>query len=245
MVSINLATPEQYKEKQEGRKSYWQLYRYSCYHGVCLRWYSVTSFHLVVNFCSQKVFSLPFCHLAVILGDQDFHNQNEGCSACTGKVWGPWWLWKLWGSIGRKVRWFWGEGGAGTVSLAVTVHPLLSEVGQWTRQNCISTTSAPAFHTYLHEIENQASACAVQMAKNDILFDIKEHIYSERSGNQTTKEKIFGSSGGVIYLTKEGSISLLTYKLNGKLCFLGADLELLPRIASSGTVCWLVIRKVC
>lgn len=64
------------------------------------------------------------------------------------------------------------------------------------------------------------------MAKNYILFDIKEHIFFRMSGNQKTKEKIFGSSGGVIYLNKEGSISLLTYKPNGKLCFSRANLEL-------------------
>lgn len=69
------------------------------------------------------------------------------------------------------------------------MHPWLSEVGQWTRQNCILSASAPAFHTYLHEIEIQARACAMQMAKNDILFDIKEYIYSEDQGIKKQKRK--------------------------------------------------------
>lgn len=69
------------------------------------------------------------------------------------------------------------------------MHPWLLEVGQWTRQNCISAVSATAFHTYLHEIEIQASACAAQMAKNYILFDIKEHIYSEDQGIKKQKRK--------------------------------------------------------
>lgn len=66
----------------------------------------------------------------------------------------------------------------------------------------------------------------MQMAKNDILFDIKEYIYSEDQGIKKQKRKICGSSGGVIYLNKERNISLLTYKPNGKRCFSGADLEL-------------------
>lgn len=51
----------------------------------------MTSFHLVVNFCSKKAFSLPFCHLVVILGDQGFHDKTEDCSAYTGRAWDPQW----------------------------------------------------------------------------------------------------------------------------------------------------------
>ena len=66
-------------------------------------------------------------------------------------------------------------------------------------------------------------------------FDITEDIYAERTGNQKSTEKIFGTSGGVTYLNKEGSISLLTYKANeGKLCFPGTDLELYPLVLCTG-----------
>ena len=57
-------------------------------------------------------------------------------------------------------------------------------------------------------------------------FDITEDIYAERTGNQKPTEKIFGTSGGVACLSKEGSILLLTYKADeGKLCFPEAGSE--------------------
>lgn len=91
--------------------------------------------------------------------------------------------------------------------------------------------STPLFHTSLYEIGIQASAYAVQMAKNYIiLWHYRRHLCWENRESKINRENLC-TSGGVTYLNKEGSIYLLTCNANeGKLWFSGADLELYPLV---------------
>lgn len=171
-------------------------------------------FLLVVNLCSGKRhFSCHPCHLAVILGGHSWCNVSEGGSSRAGRVWDPQCPWKLWGSVGRKVQWFWGEDVAGDVSSDIIVHPWLLEVGQWTRQSATLLCHLLYFTRIWIKLQFRPVHMLHKWPRIKSFFDITEGVYAERTGKQKSTEKIFGTSGGVAFLSKEAFLSWHTKQM--------------------------------
>lgn len=128
---------------------------------------------------------------------------------------------------GSEVRTLTSEG---ATFLDTTVHPRLSEEGQWTRKAAVLLCQCLYFIHICTKFQFKPVHILCKWTRMKSFFDITEDTYAERTGNQKSTKKIFRTSSGVAYLSKEGSVSLLTYKTNEGKGFPGADLELYPLV---------------